>query len=42
VFPCILQFSLVLGGNKAREELLNVNDEYSSHSSVRYKIGDDI
>ena len=46
VFPCILQvapcLNLVLGGNKARKELLNVNDEYSSHSFVRYEIGDGI
>lgn len=46
VFPCIWQvapcLSLVLGGNEARKELLNMNDEYSSHSFVRYKIGDDI
>jgi hypothetical protein len=31
---------LVLGGNKARKELLAVID--SSHSFVRYEIGDDI
>ena len=46
MFLCILQvapcLNLVLGGKRARKELLNVNDEYSSHLFVRCEIGDDI